>query len=506
MGRPKKKIGRPSNFDRIANLLVPLKDDPYKYVMANWPWGEEGTPLADETGPDVWQKEVLDKIGEATRNWETTQIAVRSGHSVGKSCTISWIINYFMMTRSHPQIIVTANTATQLSSKTWRELAKWHKMALNKDFFEWTATRYSQINNKEDWFAAAIPWSERNSEAFAGAHETRKHSAVLVIFDEASGIPDTIWEVASGAMSTPGSMFLAFGNPTQNTGRFRECWGKFRHRWHGVTVDARNAKKADQELINEWVNDYGLDSDFVRIRVLGEFPKQATNQFISSEDVRKAVDNTVSPDRYKRMTKVLGMDIARFGDDSTVITVRQGRKVFPLEKRRGLDIMQSVGFYLEMRNKYNPDVSYLDLGGLGAGVYDRLKEQGIRNVVGINFGSTADDPLRYKNKRAEMWGRTRDWLHEGNCDLPDDTELIADLTGPTYSHTSDEKLIIESKKDMRRRGLASTDCADSVCLTLAQPYVKMARYGTGVSPVAKQRAARRNSRKRRMMSSSPAGY
>ncbi len=505
MGRPKKKIGRPSNFDRIANLLVPLKDDPYKYVMANWPWGEEGTPLADETGPDVWQKEVLDLIGEATRNWETTQIAVRSGHSVGKSCTISWIINYFMMTRSHPQIIVTANTATQLSSKTWRELAKWHKMALNKDFFEWTATRYSQINNKEDWFAAAIPWSERNSEAFAGAHETRKHSAVLVIFDEASGIPDNIWEVASGAMSTPGSIFLAFGNPTQNTGRFRECWGKFRHRWHGITVDARNAKKGDQALIDEWVNDYGLDSDFVRIRVLGEFPQQASNQFISSTDVMAAVHNNV--EHYHKSVKVMGFDVARFGDDSSVIVVRQGRKVLAIEKRRGLDTMQAVGFFLEMRTKHQPQVSYIDLGYIGAGVYDRIKEQGLgRGMVGVNFGGAADDPVKYKNKRAEIWDRAKQWLHEGNCDIPDDTELIADLTGPLYGATSDERLVLESKKDMKRRGLASTDNADALCLTFSQPYDLIGRYGVGVNAIAKQRAARRNSKKRRLMSSSPAGY
>lgn len=502
MGRPKRRKGRPSHLDKIAELLVSLKDDPYRYVMANWPWGEEGAPLEHETGPDAWQKEVLDIIGEGTRKWETRQIAVKSGHSVGKSALITWVINYFMTTRSHPQIIVTANTAAQLATKTWRELAKWHKMALNKDFFEWTATRYSQAQHKEDWFASAIPWSERNSEAFAGAHEDRPHSAVLVIMDEASGIPDVIWEVAAGAMSTPGSLWLAFGNPTQSTGAFRECWGKFRHRWHGVTVDARNAKKADQKLINEWIDDYGLDSDFVRVRVLGEFPKQAANQLIASSDVDAAIGNRV--EHYKQSTKVMGFDVARYGDDQSVITVRQGRKVIAIEKRRGLDTMQSVGFCLEMINKHHPDVTYIDEGGLGAGVVDRLKEQNIRGCVGINFGSSADDPKNYKNKRCEMWGRMKEWLHSGNCDIPNDSELRSDLVAPMYWYTSDEKLIIEKKADMKRRGLASPDAADSLALTFSQPYDKIARFGSTVNTVARMR---RNKKKRRqMMSSSPAGY
>ena len=501
MGRPTRRQGRPSNFDKTADLLVGLKDDPYKYVMANWPWGEDGGILQDEEGPDVWQKEVLDYIGEKTKAWETAQIAVKSGHNIGKTCLIAWIINYFITTRSHPQIIVTANTAVQLSTKTWRELAKWHKLSLNKDFFEWTATRYSQAMNKDTWFASAIPWSERNSEAFAGAHEERKNSAVCMIFDEASAIPDVIWEVASGAMTTPGSLFVAFGNPTQNTGRFRECWGKFRHRWHGITVDSRTAKKADNELITQWVEDYGEDSDFVKVRVRGEFPDSASNQLISIVDVDSAIGKTV--EHYNKATKIMGVDIARFGEDSSAIAVRQGRKLFALEERKSLDLMQTVGFILEMMNKHNPDVTYVDIGGMGAGVYDRLKEQGIRGVVGINFGTVADEPLKYRNKRAEMWGRMKDWLHEGSSDIPNDTELRGDLVGPMYFYTSSGQLMIERKKDMKRRGLASPDKGDAFALTFAQPFDRMARYGSSVNTMAKLRASRHG---RRIMSSSPAGY
>jgi len=200
----------------IAETIGAYYDNPYGYVMFAFPWGRPGGPLEHETGPDKWQAEQLTDIGNLfLENPEATlQDAIASGHGVGKSCEVAWLVLWAMSTRPHLAGWVTANTQTQLKSKTWRELAVWHKRAINRHWFEWTATRFAQVDNKETWGVDAIPWTERNSEAFAGLHGEH----VLMIMDEASAISDIIWEVAEGAMTTPKAMWFAFGNPTRNSG------------------------------------------------------------------------------------------------------------------------------------------------------------------------------------------------------------------------------------------------------------------------------------------------
>ena len=225
--------------------------------------------------PDEWQADVLRDIATNQR------VAVASGHGIGKTAEIAWIIHWFISTRPDPQIVVTANTKNQLDSKTWRELAKWNKQALNADIFEHSATKFFLKDSPDTWFASAIPWTEHNSEAFAGTHEEH----VLVLFDEASNIAQPIWDVVEGAMTTTGAKWVAFGNPTRNTGAFRECFGKFRHRWVCRQIDSRTAKMVDSKQVQQWIDDYGEDSDFVRVRVRGEFPRAGSNQFISGEDV-----------------------------------------------------------------------------------------------------------------------------------------------------------------------------------------------------------------------------
>ena len=284
--------GRLSSMTKLDLELVEdiaaFYDDPEGFVRYVFPWGQAGTPLADETGPDVWQCEVMGEIRSAIRSGAdvqtAVQIAVSSGHGIGKTGFVAWIILWFMSTRDFPQVVVTANTKTQLTTKTWRELSKWHKLSINQAWFGWTATKFAHVLYPEVWFAAAIPWTEHNSEAFAGTHE--KH--VLVVFDEASAIADKIWEVTEGAMTTPGAMWLAFGNPTQTTGRFSQCFGKFKHRWTTRQIDSRTAKMANKAQIQKWIDDYGEDHDFVRVRVRGVFPRAGSLQFISLDTVAKA--------------------------------------------------------------------------------------------------------------------------------------------------------------------------------------------------------------------------
>jgi len=462
--------------DEIAADMMACEYDPYKWVMYAYPWGEKGTPLENEDGPDDWQKRFLDLLGEEARagreNGMPVRIATRSGHGVGKSATVAWVIQWFMSTRNHPQIICTANTEKQLTTKTWRELAKWHNLAINHDWFKWSATKFASEDHPETWFASAIPWSERNSEAFAGAHDEN----VLVIMDEASAIPDVIWEVASGAMTTPGAIWLVFGNPTRNTGMFRECWGRHRNRWKTFTVDSREAKKANREWCEELIADYGIDSDYVRVRVLGEFPRSAVDQFIPLDMVEAAMERKVSPREVRGFPVILGVDVAYMGDDQSVICVRQGRKVHEFRKYREVNGIDLAGLVCRAQDDFDVDATFIDEAGVGVSCCDQL-EALQRPIIRVNAGRSASDKLHWANLRAEMWGKMRVWLETGS--LPRDEQLRDDLIGPVYGYTSANAIQLERKKDMKSRGLASPDCADALALTFAYPVGPKVSRGDG---------------------------
>jgi hypothetical protein len=436
--------------------------DPLAYVRYVFPWGEGH--LQGEEGPDQWQEDVLAEIGRRVIAGQDTgdaiRMAISSGHGIGKTCLLSWIIKWFMATRDFPQVVVTANTQSQLSGKTWRELAKWNRLALDGHFFKHTATRFYHTSYPETWFANAVPWSEHNSEAFAGTHE--KH--VLVIYDEGASIPDLIWEVTEGAMTTQGAMWLVFGNPTRNTGRFRECFGRMRHRWFTRQIDSRTAKKANLQQIQQWIDDYGDDSDFVRVRVKGEFPRAGSSQFIGND----VVDNCrrYVAMGYESQPKILSVDVARFGDNQTVMGFRQGRKVYGVRKFRGLDTMQTAGHIADLINQHEPDTVVIDGAGIGGGVVDRMKQLGYANIIELNGGTRPNDPITYYNKRAECWGLMREALREG-LELPDDRELFDDLIAVEYGFTSKQQIQLEKKEDMAKRGLASPDTADMLAMTFA---------------------------------------
>jgi hypothetical protein len=410
--------------------------------------------------PDTWQAEDLQATITNRRG------AVASGHGVGKTRLVASKIHWFLSTRPYPQVVVTANTETQLSTKTWRELHKINATAKNRDWFDATATRFCLKDAPETWFAAAIPWTEKRSEAFAGTHEEH----VLYVFDEASAIADTIWDVSEGAMTTPGAMWWVYGNPTKNTGRFAECFGKFKHRWFNIQVDSRTAKMADKIQVQQWIDDYGEDSDFVRVRVRGVFPRAGTNQFINSEDV----DNCTryKSEGHETQAIVFGCDVARFGEDQNVVCIRQGRKVWPLIKWRGIDTMQTAGRIVELFNEYKPDLMFIDGGGVGGGVIDRVKQLvSSSRVREINFGSSPNDCSKYFNKRAEMWGTARDSIKTG-LEIPDDNELIQELCAVEYGFTNKQQIQLEKKDDMKKRGLSSPDCGDAFALTFADKVLK----------------------------------
>ncbi len=448
---------------RIADFYA----DPWGFVLFAFPWGEGALK---DAYPDEWQKDILITMGkEVERGADPTaaaqagiQIAVTSGHGIGKTALIAWIIYWFMSTRPNPQVVVTANTGNQLNTKTWRELAKWHKIAINTNWFEHTAKKFYHKRYPDTWFATPIPWSKDRAEAFAGTHE--KH--VLVVFDEGSAIDDIIWEVTEGAMTTKGAMWVVFGNPTRNTGRFRECWGRFRERWITRQISSYTAKMTNKAKLDEWIEDYGEDSDFCKVRIFGQFPSASSCQFIASNDVEAAIARVVDVESYYTHPCVISTDVARFGDDKTVITIKQGRKVFEPIIHMGLDTMQVVDKIIEVYRTYESEhyKNYLvvDGTGLGAGVVDRLRQLGYE-VTEYQGAASPRDKETYVNLRAEVWGLMRDAIKEG-LDLPDNDELRADLIGLEYGFSNKNQIRLEKKEDMKSRGLPSPDLADSLSM------------------------------------------
>lgn len=462
----------------LAEAVMQYLYDPLGFVMFIFPWGEPGTPLADEAGPDEWQVEWLTALGEElvrARNAgedesSVIRMATATGHGVGKTADVAWLILWFMSTHANPQCVVTANTLPQLKTKTWRELAKWHQLALNRDWFEWTATQFKHRAAPNTWFATAIPWSEHNSTAFAGTHE----NDVLIIMDEASEIADVIWEVAEGALTTAKAtntvIWAVFGNPTSNTGRFRQCWTKFRAFWRTFKVDARKSARTDKALIKQWIEAYGEDSDFVRVRVLGEFPRVGATQLISNELVERAQARHIDERHIPRsMPRLMGVDIARQGDDSSVCYRRWGPKLYPAKRWRVPDLMVLAGYIAQEIREHNPDVVFIDAVGMGAGVYDRLVQLGFTNVVPCYAGNKDEvlDKKQFYNPVAEWWVRMREWLK--TADIPDDNILYEDLIGRQYGYNIQMLLQLERKEDMKKRGLPSPDDADALALTFAQP-------------------------------------
>lgn len=471
--------------------------DPYGFVLYNWPWGVAGTPLANETGPEDWQRDILDAVGRGVLSpTEAIRVAVASGHGIGKSALVAWLIIWALATCPDARGVVTANTDTQLRTKTWAELSKWHRMGLVASWFTVTATAIYSADpaHEKTWRIDAVPWSLANPEAFAGLHN--KGRRVLVVFDEGSTIADPIWETAEGAMTDADTeiIWAVFGNPTRNNGRFSECFpGKrFAHRWISRQIDARTVGRANKTQADQWVADYGEDSDFVRVRVRGVFPRGGTLQFIPGDIVqlaRKREAFTTLPSD----PLVLGVDVARFGDDESVIYFRKGRdgRSRPPIRKRGIDTMALAGLVAEVAAKDKPTAIFVDVGGVGGGVVDRLNQLEIKGVIGVNFGSAAsnsrlnrtvgaqpDGPL-FANKRAEMWGNAKEWMGTGGA-VVDDAELEAQLTGVEYGFNAHNEILLERKEDMKKRGLVSPDLGDALALTFAHPV------GSIEAPVAEE--------------------
>jgi hypothetical protein len=466
----------------MSKLWSPqIKDDPESFVLFTFPWGMENTPLANFKGPRRWQRRVLREITTHIKNnkgvldMEALRIAVSSGRGIGKSALVAWLILWMLSTRIGSTVIVSANSENQLRTVTWGELTKWATMAVNSHWWEVSATKLVPATWLTDlverdlrkgtryWAAEGKLWSEENPDAYAGVHN---HDGMMVIFDEASGIPDGIWSVAAGFFTEKilDRYWLAFSNPRRNTGYFFETFHGKRAFWNGQMIDARTVEGTDQAVYNQIIAEYGDDSREARVEVYGEFPATGEDQFISPT----LVEDAFKRPKYKDMTApiVIGVDPARGGMDSTVICVRQGRDIIAIKRYKGEDTMSVVGHVIDAIEEYKPLLTVIDEGGLGYGILDRLTEQRYK-VRGVNFGWKAKSPIMWQNKRAEMWGAMKDWLKTASVSA--DRQLKADLVGPMRKTNSAGAILLESKKEMKARGLASPDAADALCVTFAFP-------------------------------------
>lgn len=468
----------------LMSQILEFYNDPLGFVLYAFPWGVEGTEL-EKHAIDEWQIELLtdlkNKLDSGMEESSALRYATAAAHGVGKSALVAWIIIWFMSTRRMARGVVTANTQGQLSGKTWAELSKWHRLALNRHWFQWTATKFYHVLFPSEYFIAATPWSETNSEAFAGLHAEH----VLVIYDEASAIADCIWEVSEGAMTTEGAMWFAFGNPTKTNGKFYDCFNSQSHRWSTYLVDGRKARMTNKKQIQEWIDDYGEDSDFVRIRVLAKFPRQSSTQFISLEVVQDAMDRNANPTLYRHHQPIIGVDVARYGSDESIICIRQGDYVHPLKKFRQIDTMELAGkVYEEVRRFGGQAVCCVDGVGVGAGVVDRLMQMGVQ-TIDVQSAQRSLDIRTYANKRAELWGKMKDWLM-CNAVLPKDTELLKQITSLEYGLNNKLQIQLESKEQMRKDGKKSPDLADALAYTFAYEDAKLIATMTSARPVRRR--------------------
>ena len=467
-------------YEELLESCVRFAKDPYGFVLWAFPWGEPNTELADKSGPEPWQEELLRSVGSGLIDIsEAIQIARASGHGIGKSALVAWLILWAIATKVDTKGVVTANTEHQLKTKTWAEVSKWHRLSLCNPLFKFTATAIFSIDpaHEKEWRIDMVPWSERNTEAFAGLHNQGKR--ILLIFDEASAIPDIIWETAEGALTDKNTeiIWCCFGNPTRNTGRFRECFGtgRFSHRWQHKQIDSRTISFTNKELFDKWIKDYGEDSDFVRVRVRGIFPREDAESFIGYETAKEACGREIH--EMFGIPWILGVDIGR-GSDPSVIYPRRGRDAQSEEPiiLHTRDTMKVVREVIKVAHRLRASTIYVDGTGVGGGVVDRLLEQQMP-VIEVTFSAKPDetnlqDGTAYANKRAEIWGGLREWLKKGSIydwTCGENITFVDELTAPNYGYNIRDEIQLESKKDMERRGVPSPNFADALACTFALP-------------------------------------
>ena len=431
-------------------------------------WKESPNQFISEAlgiAPEPWQERALNGLVKHGR------VSIRSGHGVGKSALDSWAVLWFLLTHFPAKIPCTAPTAHQLQDILWSELGKWHRRLPEwlRNELELGSDRMMLRGAPEQSFAVARTARKEQPEALQGFHSEN----LLFVIDEASGVEDIVFEVAEGALSTPNAKVLMTANPTRTSGYFHDSHNKMRDRWYTMRVSCSDSSQVSDTYAKEMAEKYGEDSNIYRVRVLGEFPRSEDDVVIPLDLVESALSRLVSP--VTGYLQIWGMDVARFGEDRTTLAKRHSNiLVEPVKSWQGKDLMQTAGILKLEYEQAEPKPSeiLIDSIGLGAGVVDRCIELGLP-VRGVNVGESAAVSNKYMRLRDELWFKAREWFDAKDCHIENDDELIAELTGPKYKFTSSGKIQVESKDDMKKRGIRSPDKADAFCLTFAGGLERM---------------------------------
>lgn len=482
---PRQDFGvRPGKSDPdqpILDAITAYQYDPEGWARFAWDWGQGD--LAGLEGPREWQADIMRVIGDHLKDPKTRfqplQIAVASGHGIGKSAEMGMISNWAMSCFDDAKVVTTANTDRQLKTKTVPEISKWFRASITAHWFDVNAAsiKSKDPEHAEAWRQDFIPWSEHNTEAFAGLHN--KGKIIVLLFDEASKIADKVWEVAEGALTDEDTViiWIAFGNPTRNSGRFREAFRKYRHRWVTRQIDSRTVPGTNKNKLEQWIEDHGIDSDFVKVRVRGQFPAQSAKQFISLDDVDAARARHLRRDQYQFAPVVIGVDPAWTGDDEFVIMLRQGlySKCLATYARNDNDVDMAAQI-ARFEDEYKASAVFVDAGH-GTGIVSAGMAMGRAWHLVWFAGKTID--AGYLNKRAEIWGEMRKWLKAGGAIDPKDDLLYYDLIGPELVGRLDGKIQLESKQDMKDRDQPSPNRADALALTFTFPVQMKSALDSG---------------------------
>ena len=411
--------------------------------------------------PDEWQVEFLNAVAAGNR-----KISIRSGHGIGKSTGGSWAMLWYLLTRYPVKVVVTAPTSAQLYDALFAELKRWVKELPDsvQQLLDVKQERIELKASPTEAFISARTSRAEQPEALQGVHSDN----VMLVADEASGVPEQVFEAAAGSMSGHNAVTILFGNPVRSSGFFFDTHNRLKDEWWTKRVSCIDSPRVSEEYVNEMKSRYGEESNAFRIRVLGEFPRSDDDTIIPMELLESAKDRDVSVNPDAPI--IWGLDVARFGSDSSVLCKRQANIVIDTQRWRNLDLMQLTGAvvaqYEACEFKERPVEILVDSIGLGAGVVDRLRELKLP-ARGINVSESPAMGATYLNLRAELWHKLKAWLEKRDCKIPKDEDLIAELATVRYTFTSNGRIKIESKDDIRRRGLKSPDKADALCLTFA---------------------------------------
>lgn len=464
----------------LAEFVAQYKYDPLGYVRVAFPWKEKGSQLENHEGPCPCQTRLLTILGEEMQKrgfdghapCKPIRIGCASGHGIGKSAFFGMVSDWIRVCWPYSQGSVTANTFTQLSTKTWANIRKWQGMSICSHWFEATSELIYRPHDRDSWYLSTQSSDEQNSEAFAGQHA--QNSISYYINDECSGIPDKIFEVQEGGLTDGCPIQFAFGNPTKPTGKFARIMDGGERGWITVRIDSRDCPFTNKEQIAEWVDEYGEDSDFIRVRVRGLAPRSAIAQFISDDLIKEAQTRPLYgclPDE----PLIAAVDFAWGGDDFNTVRFRRGldaRSIPPIripgEFTRKPEVMVAKlaeVFQKDFGNGLKVAMMFMDSAGIAGPVAIRLRQLGFRDIVEVNFNAQSLNP-KYKNVRAQIYGDTKDWMIGGGC-IDKSPELNDDLrVQEVLKHVP----LVLKPKDLLIKDIGhSTDDGDSLGLTFYMP-------------------------------------